>query len=51
MAAAVRAAEAIAPTHPHPGTESATKNMLAGPLLAMSDRVRDLIRTASRTRD
>ncbi|TDD20689.1 hemerythrin domain-containing protein, partial [Actinomadura sp. KC06] len=46
FAAAVRAAEATAPTHPHPGTESATKNMLAGPMVAMVDRVRDLIRDA-----
>jgi hemerythrin superfamily protein len=48
MAAAVRAAEATAPTHPHPGTESATKNMLVGPAVAVADRVRDLIRAASR---
>jgi hemerythrin superfamily protein len=46
MAAAVKAAEAAAPTHPHPGTESAAKNVVAGPLLAMTDRVRDLIRNA-----
>ncbi|TYK43981.1 hemerythrin domain-containing protein [Actinomadura decatromicini] len=46
FAAAVRAAEATAPTHPHPGTESATKNMLAGPMVAMVDRVRDMIRDA-----
>lgn len=46
MAAAVRAAEATAPTHPHPGVESATANMLAGPLTAMVDRVRDIIRKA-----
>ncbi|TDB74381.1 hemerythrin domain-containing protein, partial [Actinomadura sp. KC216] len=29
-----------------PGTESATKNMLVGPMAAMVDRVRDLIRDA-----
>lgn len=46
LAAAVRAAEAIAPTHPHPGTESATGNMLAGPFVAVMDRVRDMIRDA-----
>jgi hemerythrin superfamily protein len=46
FAAAVRAAEATAPTHPRPGVESATKNMLAGPMLAMVDRVRDMIRDA-----
>lgn len=46
LAAAVRAAEATAPTHPHPGAESATKNLLAGPPAAVADRVRDLIRDA-----
>ncbi|MBE1530241.1 hemerythrin domain-containing protein [Actinomadura algeriensis] len=46
FAAAVKAAEAAAPTHPHPGTESATKNMLAGPAVAIGDRVRDMIREA-----
>ncbi|RFS83515.1 hemerythrin domain-containing protein [Actinomadura spongiicola] len=46
FAAAVRAAEATAPTRPHPGTESATKNLLAGPMVAVVDRVRDLIRDA-----
>jgi hemerythrin superfamily protein len=30
LAAGVKAAEAMAPTHPHPGTESATKNLLMG---------------------
>ncbi|TDD64913.1 hemerythrin domain-containing protein, partial [Actinomadura rubrisoli] len=33
-------------THPHPGTESAAKNMLAGPAVAMMDRIRDMIRDA-----
>lgn len=46
MAAAVKAAEATAPTHPHPGTESASKNMLVGPMAAVADRVRDMIRDA-----
>ncbi|RSN67018.1 hemerythrin domain-containing protein [Actinomadura sp. WAC 06369] len=46
MAAAVKAAEASAPTHPHPGTETATKNMLVGPMASVVDRVRDLIRDA-----
>jgi hemerythrin superfamily protein len=46
LAAALRAAEAVAPTHPHPGVESAAKNLLAGPALALADRVRDLIRDA-----
>lgn len=44
MAAAVRAAEAIAPTHPHPGVESATANLLAGPLASVVDRTRDAVR-------
>ena len=46
FAAAVRAAEATAPTRPHPGVESATRNMLAGPMAAVTDRVRDMIRDA-----
>jgi hemerythrin superfamily protein len=49
MAAAVRAADAVAPTHPHPGVESPTANLLAGPIAAMMDRTRDKIRqTAAR---
>jgi hemerythrin superfamily protein len=46
LAAAVKVAEATAPTHPHPGTESATKNLLIGPLAAMTDRIRDVLRTS-----
>jgi hemerythrin superfamily protein len=41
-----RAAEATAPTRPHPGVESATKNMLMGPLASLADRARDAIRDA-----
>ncbi|HZB31307.1 MAG TPA: hemerythrin domain-containing protein [Streptosporangiaceae bacterium] len=48
LAAAVRAAQATAPTHPHPGTETATKNLLVGPLAAVADRVRDMIRKAGK---
>ncbi|MFD6363593.1 hemerythrin domain-containing protein [Streptomyces roseolus] len=44
MAKAVRAAEATAPTHPHPGAESATANLALGPVAAIADRVRDAIR-------
>jgi hemerythrin superfamily protein len=44
MADAIRAAEAIAPTRPHPGVESATANVMLGPGLALVDRVRDAIR-------
>jgi hemerythrin superfamily protein len=44
MARAVRAAEAIAPTHPHPkGPESAVGNLIVGPFVAIVDRVRDAI--------
>ncbi|GAA2825865.1 hemerythrin domain-containing protein [Nonomuraea rubra] len=46
MAVGVKAAEAMAPTHPHPGTESATKNVLVGTPVAMMDRARDVIRKA-----
>jgi hemerythrin superfamily protein len=46
FAAAVRAAESTAPTHPHPGVETAAKNLLAGPVAAVVDRVRDMIRKA-----
>ncbi|MEV6907482.1 hemerythrin domain-containing protein [Amycolatopsis sp. NPDC051071] len=46
MAATVRVAEAIAPTRPHPGVESATANLLFGPPLAIMDRARDAIRAA-----
>ena len=48
VAVAVRAAEAIAPTRPHPGVESATANLLLGPPTAIMDRARDLIRGALR---
>jgi hemerythrin superfamily protein len=43
MRNAVKLAEATAPTRPHPGVESATANMLAGPFASMLDRARDLI--------
>ncbi|MEU4836080.1 hemerythrin domain-containing protein [Streptosporangium sp. NPDC023615] len=46
MAVGVKAAEAIAPTHPHAGVESATKNLLVGTPVAMMDRARDVIRQA-----
>jgi hypothetical protein len=46
MAVGVKAAEALAPTHPHPGTETVTENVVAGPLLAIMDRTRDVIRQA-----
>jgi hemerythrin superfamily protein len=43
MAAAVRAAEAIAPTHPHPGVESPMAHAAIGPVAAVIDRARDAI--------
>lgn len=45
MALAVEAAEKIAPTHPHPGVESFTANLVAGPLASVVDRTRDAIRS------
>jgi hemerythrin superfamily protein len=44
MAAAVRAAEAMAPTHPHPGVESMTANLMLGPIASLVDRTRDAVR-------
>ncbi len=41
---AVRKAERLAPTHPHAGAESGPANVLAGPVLAIVDRVRDALR-------
>lgn len=43
LTGAVRVAEAIAPTRPHPGVESAKKNLVAGPFASMLDRARDAI--------
>jgi hemerythrin superfamily protein len=43
MRNAVKLAEAMAPTRPHAGVESATANMLAGPFAAMLDRARDVL--------
>jgi hemerythrin superfamily protein len=48
MAKAVLAAEAIAPTRPHAGVESAKMNFAAGPFASMLDRARDLIGAALR---
>jgi hemerythrin superfamily protein len=48
MAKAVLAAEAIAPTRPHPGVESAKANFVVGPFASMLDRARDLIGAALR---
>jgi len=51
LADVVKVAESAAPTRPHPGAESATANLVAGPALAVADQVRDLIREASRRFD
>ncbi len=47
LAAAVQAAEAFAPTRPHPGAETAAANLIVGPPLAVVDRVRDAVRRAA----
>lgn len=46
MAAAVRAAESLAPVRPHPGTESAVKNVLVGTPIAVMERAREMIQKA-----
>lgn len=46
MAKAVLAAEAIAPTRPHAGVESAKMNFVLGPFASMLDRARDAIKAA-----
>lgn len=43
MREAVKLAESVAPTRPHPGVESALSNMLAGPFASMLDRARDAL--------
>jgi hemerythrin superfamily protein len=43
MRTAAEFAEKVAPTRPHPGVESATANLLAGPFAAMLDRTRDAL--------
>ncbi|MFY1627567.1 hemerythrin domain-containing protein [Micromonospora sp. WMMD735] len=47
LATAVRAAEATAPTRPHPSAQTATGNLAVGPALAVVDRVRDALRKPS----
>ncbi len=46
MAKAVKAAEAMAPTRPHPGVESGAKNVALGPVAALMDRTKDAVRKA-----
>jgi hemerythrin superfamily protein len=43
MRRAAEFAEKMAPTRPHPGVESATANILAGPFASMIDRTRDAL--------
>ena len=43
MRKAVEIAEAVAPTRPHAGVESAAANILAGPFASMLDRTRDAL--------
>ncbi|MDT4894342.1 MAG: hypothetical protein QOE97_3377 [Pseudonocardiales bacterium] len=43
MRSAVRVAQSVAPTRPHPGVESPAANLLVGPFAAMLDRARDLL--------
>jgi hypothetical protein len=45
LATALKAAEAVAPTRPHPG-ESAKANVALGLPLAVLDRMRDVLRDA-----
>ncbi|GGM09700.1 hemerythrin [Streptomyces fumigatiscleroticus] len=46
MARAVKAAESMAPTRPHPGVRSGAANMALGPVAAVVDRTRDAVRRA-----
>ncbi|WP_106396249.1 hemerythrin domain-containing protein [Actinocorallia populi] len=46
MATLVKAAEAVAPTHPRPGVESQAKNLVLGPVAAVVDRAKDAIHKA-----
>jgi hemerythrin superfamily protein len=43
MTSAVEAAERIAPTHPHPGVESAAANFAVGPFASVLDRAKDAL--------
>ncbi len=46
MAKALQVAQAIAPTRPHAGVESAKLNFAVGPFASMLDRARDAIKQA-----
>ena len=50
LATAYHAAKALAPTHPHKSApESAIGNMAVGPVMAVVDRTRDLVRDAMKS--
>ncbi|UXY23957.1 hemerythrin domain-containing protein [Streptomyces cynarae] len=46
MANVVKVAEAVAPTRPHSGVESAVANVALGPVAALMDRTKDAVRKA-----
>jgi hypothetical protein len=46
MARAIKAAEATAPTRPHPGVESGAANAALGPVASLMDRTKDAVRKA-----
>ncbi len=46
MTKAVQVAQALAPTRPHPGVESAKLNFVVGPFASLLDRARDAISKA-----
>ncbi|MEU0040725.1 hemerythrin domain-containing protein [Streptomyces sp. NPDC006333] len=46
LAKGVKAAEAMAPSRPHPGVESTAANAALGPVAALMDRTRDAVRKA-----
>ncbi|MEV5510800.1 hemerythrin domain-containing protein [Streptomyces orinoci] len=46
MAKALRTAEMVAPTRPHPGMTSAPGNLLLGSFAAIADRTREAVRMA-----
>ncbi|MET0474592.1 MAG: hemerythrin domain-containing protein [Mycobacterium sp.] len=48
MAVAVQAAQAVAPTRPHPGVESVKANVVAGPIASILDRARDALASVLR---
>lgn len=50
MATALRLAESVAPTRPHPGVELTGEHVLTGPFTVMLDRARDAISTGAGAR-